>query len=196
MLPIGGHARVCGRHAVGRINGDRNKKDDAEDIGHAEPKHAVAQEAPVPLADEARPHEQPGEQKQKRHQIDALPSAEQIEAEPAVAVHNRKGAPLVGRIVKAGRGRRNKLDVSQHRVEDQHDQNDDGPQVVECQAGARQGSRARHAGQKPISQLIQKLPAQSLEPAAAVASEKIGEKTETALGKPRNSRRPSGIWRR
>ena len=153
VLPIGAHARIQRPDPVGRINGQWDQKDDTEDEGQAKSEQAVAQEAPVPLAKEARPHEQPGEQKKKRHQVHVLPSTEQVEAEPAVAVHNRKRTPRIRRIVKAGRGRRRPLDVSQYRVEGEHDQDDHGPQVIEGEAGAGQGGRARHANQIPTSQI-------------------------------------------
>jgi hypothetical protein len=38
-------------------------------------------------------------------------------------------------------------------VEGEHDQDDDGPQVIEGEAGARQDGRARHANQIPTSQI-------------------------------------------
>src|ERR1700691_2083607 len=91
-----------------------------------------------------------------------------------MAVQNWKGPPLVRRVVKANGSLRYPADVSQHRVEREYDENDDGAQVVECQTRARHGDGACHETSKsPLPDLIPERPIQSLKRYDAIASKKI-----------------------
>ena len=54
-----------------------------------------------------------------------MPGAEQIEAEPALAVDDRRGHPLVGRGIKLLRRCRQKIELGEDGVETEDDQDDD-----------------------------------------------------------------------
>ena len=140
-VPIGGDARIGRGQTVGRINRRRNDHGDAEGKRQTEPQGAVAQETPALLARQARPDKQAGKKKHQRHQIDVLPGAEEIEAEEAMAVDDRERAPIVGRAVESGTGYRYPVEVGQHRMESEHDQDHNTAQIGQRQTGARTGTR-------------------------------------------------------
>src|SRR6202030_494577 len=105
-----------------------------ENERQAEPQHAAMEKSHHPLAAEAGPDEQSRKKEKQRHQKDVLPRAVQIEAEPSMGVDNRNRAPLIGRAVERIRRGGKKLQIRQHRVKRQHQQDHKCPQIVERQA--------------------------------------------------------------
>src|SRR5215469_1155448 len=91
------------------------------------------EERPRSLVFETPPNKEAREEEEQRHQKDVLPGAEQVEAKPPRSVDDWKCAPKIrGRVVRERRSRQ-KIQVGQHRVERQHEENNKRPQIVERQ---------------------------------------------------------------
>ena len=100
MLPIRCDAGVRRGLQVGRVVRHRHQQKCDEQKRHADAQQPVGQKGPGAFAVQARPDEQPRDQKEKRHQKDVEPGAEQVEAHPALAVDNREGAPQKRRLIE------------------------------------------------------------------------------------------------
>src|SRR5262249_8610123 len=62
---------------------------------------------------------------------------EDVEAEPPLAVDDRKCIPSKRRNVEGEWRDRQRPEIGQEGVEGEHDQDDEGAQIAECQAGSR-----------------------------------------------------------
>ena len=103
-----------------RVVGDRHQDHGADHVGQAEAQQAPAQEVAHALALEARPDEQPGQQKHRCHEVAVVEGHQPIEPEKRLAV----GVAVIG--------------VGNDRMVDQHRDNDAAAGAVEGQiAGAR-----------------------------------------------------------
>ena len=111
MPPIGRGAGIGRGLQICRIIRDRHQQRHDQDKRQSQPQHPAAEERRHPFALQARPHEQAGQEKEKGHQEDVLPGAEQFEPDPPVAVDDRKGAPRIRRAVERKRARRQKVEI-------------------------------------------------------------------------------------
>jgi hypothetical protein len=132
--PIRGEARIRRGRAKGRIIGDRHQQHDRRHQRHADPQQAIAEKAPAAFARERRPDEQAGEKVHQRHETDVLPRAEQVEGQETPAVDDGKGLPFVGRLVEGEGSGGKEVQIGEHGVERQHDQDHQRPQIADCQA--------------------------------------------------------------
>jgi hypothetical protein len=128
MRPERGPTRIGGGDAVDRIVRQRHQQIDAEHERHAETQEAVVKKPSRSLARQARPDEQAGQEEHQVHQIDVLERTEQVEAEPAVAVDDRLGRPIVRRAVEgARRSIRLRAQIGDEGMEGQHHQDGVAP---------------------------------------------------------------------
>src|SRR5271166_2710650 len=109
MAPKGNEAGIGGSLQVSRIIGQRHQQCDDEGKRHTEPDDTIVEKSPHPFAFEASPNEKARQKEEKRHQKDVLPGAKQVEAEPAVAVYDRKRAPEIRGGSERKRGSRQKI---------------------------------------------------------------------------------------
>src|SRR5215469_16355366 len=96
------------------------------------------EERPRSLAFETPPNKEAREEEEQRHQEDVLPGAEQVEAKPPRSVDDWKGAPKIRGRGERERRSRQKVQIGQHRVERQHEENNKRPQIVERQTDSRE----------------------------------------------------------
>jgi hypothetical protein len=142
---IGENARIGRPRAIGRVERERHDDGEAEQVGDAQPHRALADEPSAPLAGEGGSGEQAGEEEHQRHQIDVLPRAEQVEAEPARCVEERKGPPVPGGCVEGEAGRLGEAEVGKRRMEGEQEEDGEPPQIA--QRETRTAGRARRRRQ-------------------------------------------------
>src|SRR6476646_6723325 len=94
------------------------------------------------LALQARPDKKSGQKEHQLHEVEKRKGAKQVEAEPALRIDDRKGAPIVRRRIEGERVQRLGDDVGGKAVKGQNQQNRHPAQISEWQAGFGHGLKS------------------------------------------------------